>query len=105
MKKADKETYNKDELGENVTHNKNIGLSTPEAEEGGDFVGKGKIKNTQSAPPDGKGSAGTMPYRMSVRKTDTGTIGSNAKKDRSTETLTGGEKDNKPGFRQDDVIL
>lgn len=105
MKRAEKETLNKDELGENITHNKKIGLSTPEAEEGGDFNGEGKIRNKRPRIIDGKGSAGSMPYRMSIRKTDTGTTGTNSKKDRATENVTGGEKDSKPGFRQDDVIL
>lgn len=105
MKKAEKDVYNKDELGENTsTNKKKIGLSTPEAEEAGDFAGDGKISNNKQYIPDGEGSAGSMPYRMSVRKTDTGTTGTNAKKDRNSENKFGGEKDKKPEFRQDDSV-
>jgi hypothetical protein len=105
MKRAEKDVYNKDELGENSSKGKNkkIGLSTPEAEEAGDFAGDGKI-NTNKHIPDGKGSAGSTQYRMSTRKTDTGTTGTNAKKDRNSENRIGDKKDKEPGFRQDDGI-
>jgi hypothetical protein len=102
MKRAEKDVYNKDELGENSSKDKKIGLSTPEAEEAGDFAGDGEIKNKHI--PDGKGSAGSTQYRMSTRKTDTGTTGTNAKKDRNSENKFGDKKDKEPGFRQDDGI-
>lgn len=103
MKKDDQEFINKDELGENVAVEENPGLSNPEAEEAGDFEGGGKIRTRHIH--DGKGSAGTTVNEIDYDKIDTGTTGTNAKKDPNNEKSGKGEEDFEKDSRQNNVSL
>lgn len=103
MKKEDKKYINKDEIGENIEIYESEGLSTPEAEEAGDFEGDGEIKN----PPvkNGKGSSGETLYPFDSDKTDTGTTGTNARKDPNLEKQGAGEADKERDTWQQNISL
>lgn len=91
MKEEDKKYINKDEIGENIEIYESAGLSTPEAEETGDFEGNGEIRN--QPVKEGKGSSGATLYPFDSDKTDSGTTGSNARKDPNLEKQGAGEAD------------
>lgn len=103
MKKEDKKYINRDEIGENIEVYERVGLSTPEAEEAGDFMGDGEIKKKKVK--DGKGSAGETLYPFDPEKTDTGTSGSNARKDRNLEKQGAGEAEKERDSWQQNVSL
>jgi len=82
-KSSDKPIIDLDEIGENAyIVPDDIGLSTPEAEEAGDFEGSSTVKRkTKYREP--KGSTGKTLYETDFREIDTSTTGTNAKADRN----------------------
>lgn len=73
--------------GSPVNYNSNQtgnGLSTEEADEGGDFSEIGNIKKNKIKEPPRNSSANTL-YPTDINEIDTGTTGTNKKKDRNLE--------------------
>jgi len=103
MNKEDKKYINRDEIGENIEIYESAGLSTPEAEEAGDFEGDGEIK--KKTVKDGKGSAGETLYPFDPDQTDTSTTGTNARKDPNLEKQGAGEADKERDTWQQNISL
>lgn len=102
MKESNRQPAKSDKLGENTNiRTGNIGLSTPEAEEAGDFEDSVETGDSEKKSPkrekshivEGKGSTGHVMYEPDYKDIETGTTGTNAKKDRNAEKSGSKEAD------------
>ena len=100
----EKDSVTVDQLGENIQASRQDkeGLSTPEAESGGDFVGSGEMDDDDddeffeemdktNTPTPNHRSTGNMMYEPDYNKIDTGTTGRNSVKDINLEKQGSGE--------------
>src|SRR5690554_6740169 len=87
--KKEKDSVKIDQLGENITITQKEGLSTPEAEEGGDFEGTSKMRTPRKK--EGRGSTGNMMYDPDFKDIPAGTTGRNTYKDPNLEKQGSGE--------------
>lgn len=102
-KPIERDSVTVDQLGENIQASKQErdGLSTPEAEAGGDFEGTGEMEEEDDSffeemdktntPTPTYRSTGNMMYEPDYDKIPTGTTGRNAIKDRNLEKQGSGE--------------
>jgi hypothetical protein len=85
MKDITRKEIEPDELGENAYIRDHEGLSNDEGEEAGVFEGDGKMHPHKRDIKEGHGSTGSTMYDIDKNEIDTGTTGSNAKRDPNLE--------------------